>query len=153
MITKDMLRLRLQASTGLLPNYLGEQTFSDSASTALMAATSYRMAQLGLDNSSVASADIARRAVFANVNTTTGWLSPVVDSTNWAIQASNSSEAQSFVIILSAAYRDYQSVTGSVAAAPVVAKSAASSTIFSTFPITTTTMAAFLSSVACYCLY
>jgi hypothetical protein len=72
-----------------------------------MAATSYRLAQLGVDNTTLPSADIARRAVFARVNTTTGWLDPVVDPMDWSRQGKESPEGQSFTVILTAAHRDY----------------------------------------------
>ena len=118
-----------KASTGLLPNYLGEQTFSDAASTALLSATSYRMAQLGLDTSTLALADTARRSVFAGVDTTTGWVAPVVDPLNFNSLGTNSPEAQAFVIVLAAAYRDYRSTIGTNAPGSMAAKSTGHSTL------------------------
>lgn len=101
----------LQTTTGLLPNYLQSNdtsvAFPDAASTALLAAVSYRLAQMKLDNSTLTQADSARRAVFAAVNTTTGWLSPVVDPYDWSKRSTRSPEGQSFVVILAASYRDY----------------------------------------------
>lgn len=102
-----------QSSTNLLPNYLDEaNTFPDASSTALLAAVSYRLAQLGLDNSTIGYANSARQAVFAGVDRTTGWLGPVVNPYDWAQPGANSSEAQAFVLMLSAAHRDYVNVTG-----------------------------------------
>merc|ERR1712093_27654 len=103
----------LNRTNNLLPNYLEEPgTFSDAASTALMAAVSYRLAQLGIDKSTVGYANAARQAVFAGVDTTTGWLSPVVDPYDWSREGSNSAEGQAFVLMLSAAHRDYVETTG-----------------------------------------
>lgn len=100
-----------KSTTGLLPNYLRNNntalTFPDAASTALFAATSYRLASMRLDSSTLSQAAVARRAAFASVNTTTGWVSPVVDPMNWFTRGDRSAEGQSFVAILAASYRDY----------------------------------------------
>jgi len=101
----------IDSNTGLLPNYLGEQSFPEASSTALMASVSYRMAQLGLDTSTLADADMARHAVFALVDNTTGWLGSVVDPLDWTSQGQESSEGQSFTLLLAAAYRDYNNAT------------------------------------------
>lgn len=82
-----------------------------------MASVSYRMAQLGLDDSTLKQADIARHAVFAGVDTTTGWLAPVVNPLDWTSEGQESPEGQSFTLLLSAAYRDYNNATGQTAPA------------------------------------
>lgn len=105
---------RLQTTTGLLPNYLGEDTFSEAASTALMASVSYRMGQLGLDTSTIANAHAARKAVFGAVDPATGWLTSVVNPRDWSAQGEESAEGQSFTLLLAAAYRDYVNTTNDV---------------------------------------
>lgn len=50
---------------------------------------------------------MARQAVFANVDATTGWVAPVVNERDWSAQGEHSPEAQSFVLMLQSAYRDY----------------------------------------------
>lgn len=73
----------LQPTTHLLPNYYNVTgTFGDSSSSALLAATAYRIASLGRAKKSaiVETAESIRVAIYANVNPTTGWLSPVVVS-------------------------------------------------------------------------
>lgn len=64
-----------------MPNYYDSaygSDFSDASGSALLAAAAYRLATTGHDPSHVSSADTVRSAVFGGVNSTTGWLSPVV---------------------------------------------------------------------------
>lgn len=98
-------------TTGLLPNYLGEDTFSEASATALMVAVSYRLGQLGLDSSTIPNAHAARKAVFAAVDPNTGWLTSVVNPRDWSSAGEESAEGQSFTLLLAAAYRDYVATT------------------------------------------
>lgn len=108
------LQSALQTTTGLLPNYLGEDTFSEAASTALMSAVSYRLGQLGLDSSTISNAHAARKAVFGAVDQTTGWLTSVVNPRDWSVEGKESAEGQAFTLLLAAAYRDYVNTTNDV---------------------------------------
>ncbi|GAA5872702.1 hypothetical protein JCM3774_005034 [Rhodotorula dairenensis] len=97
-------------SVGLLPNYYDPASssyFSDAAGSALLAASAYRLAQLTGDTSFVPQADTVRAAVFAAVDSSTGWLAPVVNPLSFKARASQSPEGEAFVLLLQAAYRDY----------------------------------------------
>lgn len=66
--------------TGLLPNYFTglqdnstSSMFSEASSTSLMAATTYRYAQLGLGDGNVGYAEDARRALQQSISPE-GWL-------------------------------------------------------------------------------
>jgi hypothetical protein len=120
---------------GLLPNYFDvPSSFSDSAGSALLASTAFRLAALdsasSTDYSSVLqSATTIRAAVNGNIQSS-GWLSQVVVSRDWiplvrrvgeltfrsslqdplsfAQEAQTSPEGQAFILLLQAAYRDYE---------------------------------------------
>lgn len=73
----------IKQSGNLLPNYYDKSsTFSDSSSSALLAATSFRLATLGLKQTStnLAVASAIRLAVNDKVDTSSGWLQNVVVS-------------------------------------------------------------------------
>ncbi|GAA5916107.1 uncharacterized protein JCM6883_001732 [Sporobolomyces salmoneus] len=97
---------------GLLLNYYDDSTsFTDSAGSALLAATAYRLALLdpGTDYSSLLeSASNIRLAVNARVDRTTGWLNGAVDPLSWKQRTDKSPEAQAFVLLLHSAWRDYE---------------------------------------------
>lgn len=76
-----------------------------------MASVSYRLAQLGLDTSTVNNAHAARKAVFGAVDTSTGWLTSVVNPRDWSVAGEESAEGQAFTLLLAAAYRDYVNTT------------------------------------------
>lgn len=76
-----------------------------------MVSVSYRMAQLGLDSSTIPNAHAARKAVFGAVDQSTGWLTQVVDPRDWSAQGQESAEGQSFTLLLAASYRDYVNTT------------------------------------------
>lgn len=67
----------IQSDQGLLPNTYGwERGFDDSASSALIAASIYRMAQLGFLNNDVetlAQAERIRQGVYAKIDRERGW--------------------------------------------------------------------------------
>ncbi|KAH7334149.1 glycosyl hydrolase family 88-domain-containing protein [Rhizoctonia solani] len=107
---------KYQQSNGTLLNYATEDnSFADSASTALLAAATYRLAtHLKVTgsktdlSSAVAAAGRARALVSRSIDAD-GWLQNVVDPWNFPIRGSRSAEGQAFVLSLEAAYRDYQS--------------------------------------------
>ncbi len=99
----------------LLRNYLDDGSwFGELSGTALLAATAYRAAALAPETGAFpaarygAWADAKRRAVAARVGPD-GLLAPVVNPLDWGDRtpASESPEAQSFAVLLLAAYRDY----------------------------------------------
>ncbi|GAA6005420.1 hypothetical protein JCM11491_003636 [Sporobolomyces phaffii] len=98
---------------GLLPNYFDvHSSFSDSAGSALLAASAFRLATLdsasSTDYSSILrSASTIRSTVNGNIQSS-GWLSQVVDPLSFAQQAQTSPEGQAFVLLLQAAYRDFE---------------------------------------------
>lgn len=85
-------------------------TFPDSSSTALLAAVTYRLAVLTGDHSHIAAADRALALIKQNVNSD-GWLLHTVDPETFNTPSKSgqfSPEGQSFVLLLHAAWRDYQ---------------------------------------------
>ena len=100
-----------QKPNGTLYNYINETdtSFADSASTALLAATTFRLASLTGKTSLIPAANKALRLVDASVNAT-GWLTNMVDPLTFDTPAppgGNSPEGQSFVLLLHSAWRDY----------------------------------------------
>ncbi|KAK8238597.1 hypothetical protein HDK90DRAFT_510210 [Phyllosticta capitalensis] len=98
----------------LLRNYLNDSSwFGDAAGTALLAAAAYRA--VVLDEATFPSdvyaawADEKREAVEAVVDPQTGIVGSVVNPLGWGDRtpAEKSPEAQSFAIMMLAAYRDY----------------------------------------------
>lgn len=76
----------LPQSDGLLPNYYDSasgSSFSDASGSALLAAAAYRLAKLGVltDESVIKQAAAMRTAVSGKVDTSSGWVAPVVVST------------------------------------------------------------------------
>ncbi|KAF8308543.1 hypothetical protein DL93DRAFT_2086720 [Clavulina sp. PMI_390] len=127
-----------QASTGFLYNYIdcfatgstnSTSCFEDSAGTALMAANTFRLAQILYSPSThsssytvpgqtlspnVAAAEKARQYIVNHVNTTTGIVGPVVNPEDWSSELAaggTSPEGQAFLLLLQAAYRDWWSLT------------------------------------------
>ncbi|KAG9093439.1 hypothetical protein FRC06_011527 [Ceratobasidium sp. 370] len=100
-----------QQPNGTLLNYATDSTtFADSASTALLSATTYRLAtRLPKTNLTfaLAAASKARLLVAESIDPN-GWLVNVVDPWNYPLRGTQSAEGQSFVLCLEAAYRDYQ---------------------------------------------
>lgn len=132
----------LSSPVSVTPSYLASPStaFSDSASTALLAATTYRLAAhlvrhpnitftntttgtqttqsladiLARAGYSVRSllepAGMARQAVAASIDPTTGWLLNVVNPWSYSQRGTVSPEGQAFVLMLEAAARDWESV-------------------------------------------
>ncbi|KAF8317435.1 hypothetical protein DL93DRAFT_2077100 [Clavulina sp. PMI_390] len=126
-----------QTSSGFLYNYidcaaLGQinstTCFEDSAGTALLAAGTFRLAQIlhswsrtpysfkGMTRApNVQAAEQARQYIVNHVDSTTGILSPIVNPLDWTSQLQGggaSPEGQAFILMLQAAYRDWWSLTG-----------------------------------------
>ncbi|KAL8278079.1 hypothetical protein RQP46_009539 [Phenoliferia psychrophenolica] len=83
--------------------------FDDASSSALLAATAFRMALLGHPDSAGTNLVVAekiRQAVNSKIDAS-GWLTSVADPLVWAQSTTRSPEAQAFVIMLQAAWRDY----------------------------------------------
>ncbi|GAA5935802.1 uncharacterized protein JCM15063_001809 [Sporobolomyces koalae] len=98
---------------GLLPNYFDDPaSFVDTAGSALLAAIAYRLAALDHASSTDYTALLTvaakiRASVNARIDTSTGWLAEAVDPLSFAQQTPTSPEGQAFVLLLHAAYRDY----------------------------------------------
>lgn len=100
-------------SDGFLPNYFDSNTttFSDASSTALLAATYYRLLFLSQNSSSTlptsSVVDISRQAVYNGVSATTGILTPVVNPLAYSAQGTQSPEGEAFVLLMESAWRDW----------------------------------------------
>ncbi|KAL1747907.1 Six-hairpin glycosidase-like protein [Schizophyllum fasciatum] len=115
-----------QKPNGTLYNTLDDgASFADSAATALLAATTYRMAAFDGDALDGAALDGATRrtraadralALVAASTGADGWLARVVDPYTFAAGGARSPEAQAFVLLLHAARRDYAAQLGAPAA-------------------------------------
>jgi hypothetical protein len=101
-----------QQAGGNLLNSLGDNTsFADSASTALLASVTYRMAALTNDTTHLASANSALRFVSNNIDSN-GWLQNTVNPYTFTTPTNASAgavspEGQAFVLLMHAAWRDY----------------------------------------------
>ncbi|KAH9059347.1 Six-hairpin glycosidase, partial [Lactarius vividus] len=99
-----------QQSNGTLLNYVDQpDSFADSASTALLAATTLRYSLLTSDTKHDAAALRALELVFSSIDED-GWLLNTVDPEAWTALTQNgghSAEAQSFVLLLAAAWAVY----------------------------------------------
>ena len=121
-MTKGILDGAMEADTdtmGLLRNYLDDETwFAEVAGTALMAATAFRMAVLepGLFGKRYTDWAITKlEAVSRHIDEETGIVAPVVNSLNEGqrtpLEGVNP-EGQAFVVLLYAAWRDWNIATG-----------------------------------------
>jgi len=135
-------------SNGLFKNYAdgnasNGDNFDDASSSALLAATVYRLALLTGNKKHVPQAELTRAALFASNGTGTstssspsasasaafvntphftsdGWLTPVVDPLNIGLEGTQSPEGEAFVLMLDAAWRDWSAAgsPGASSAAP-----------------------------------
>ncbi|ORX39444.1 Six-hairpin glycosidase-like protein [Kockovaella imperatae] len=97
------------SKNGLLHNYINDTgTFEDAASSALFAATGYRLSTIGLTNAHVNMSSQLLSAVSSKVNST-GFVTQVVDPLSFGEQGKASPEAQSFLIMAYAAFNDWNS--------------------------------------------
>lgn len=98
-----------QQPDGSLNNYLGRDgSFKDMSATALMAAVTYRLGLITDISAYMSNADRAFALVKNSIDQD-GWLFPVVDPYGFTNPGSRSPEGQAFVLMLQAAYRDFQS--------------------------------------------
>ncbi len=121
-MTKDILDGAIDADTdasGLLRNYLDDETwFAEVAGTALMAATTFRMAVLehgifGEQYTGWATSKL--EAVGRHIDEETGIVAPVVNSLKEGQRTPLNGinpEGQAFVVLLYAAWRDWTIFTG-----------------------------------------
>ncbi|KAH8830616.1 Six-hairpin glycosidase [Flagelloscypha sp. PMI_526] len=104
-----------QTEEGLLHNVLNDPTsFTDTASTALLAATTYRYAILTHNSTLVPAANHAFEAIQASTNLE-GWLEGTVDPYSFYAPSQTglgqySPEGQAFALMLQSAWRDYVDV-------------------------------------------
>ena len=101
-----------QQANGTLLNYLDQSdSFADSSSTALLAATTFRYSKLTNDGKHDTAAMEAFDLVFNSIDQN-GWLLNTVDPILWGSPSqggSYSPEGQSFVLLLAAAWAAYTS--------------------------------------------
>ena len=93
-----------------------EDSFADTASTALLAAVTYRMAVLTKDLSHIPAAEKAFTLI-QNSLTEDGWLENTVDPLKFdapSLPGKYSPEGQSFTLLLHAAWRDFQAAETSL---------------------------------------
>ena len=101
-----------QTSAGALHNVINDtSSFTDTASTALIASVTYRLAVIKGDNSTyISNANAAYNFVNRNIDGN-GWLRNTTDPLTFYSPSDPdvaSPEAQSFVLLLEAARRDFQ---------------------------------------------
>ncbi|KAK0215147.1 Six-hairpin glycosidase-like protein [Armillaria fumosa] len=125
-------------NTHIFRNYVdNDSTFYDSASTALMAYTVYRLYTITGDTTYIRRAERSRIALYASGSTSTfslslsststststapaststsgyehftsdGWLTPVVNPHSYGVEGSESAEAQAFVLLMQSAYQEW----------------------------------------------
>ncbi|THH32646.1 hypothetical protein EUX98_g1533 [Antrodiella citrinella] len=104
-------------SDQLFLNYAdNNSTFSDAASTALLASAAYRHALLNKVHTQLPNAERSRLALVSPTNSSNSslghfdqnmWLTPVVNPHQFGIQGSESPEAQAFVVEMQAAWGDW----------------------------------------------
>lgn len=100
----------LQRANGTLYNYMDEDdSFGETSSTALLAATTYRMATLTGDLSHMKAADKAFNLIQRSL-TEDGWLLDTVDPMSFSTPSEPekySPEGQAFTLLLHSAWRDF----------------------------------------------
>ncbi|KAH9991633.1 glycosyl hydrolase family 88-domain-containing protein [Russula compacta] len=101
---------RYQQSNGTLLNYVDQSnSFADSASTALLAAATFRYSKLTNDGKHDTAAMQAFDLVFNSIDQN-GWLLNTVNPESWSLPSAagaHSPEGQSFVLLLAAAWVAY----------------------------------------------
>ncbi|EEB98710.1 hypothetical protein MPER_01734, partial [Moniliophthora perniciosa FA553] len=106
---------KYQTKDGALFNVIDDSTtFIDTSATALLASVTYRMAMYTNDTTHIANADRALALVQDNVDES-GWLQQTVDPYTFSTPSksgSHSPEGQAFVLMLHAAWRDYEEYVG-----------------------------------------
>ena len=105
-----------RSDLGLLRNYIDDKSwFGENAGTAAIASVVYRMALLSprkIPNEMISWAESCREAVYGNISQEDGSVSPVVNpyDSHDRTPAKRSAEAQAFVLLLEAAYRDWKAM-------------------------------------------
>ncbi|KDQ17395.1 hypothetical protein BOTBODRAFT_30201 [Botryobasidium botryosum FD-172 SS1] len=99
------------SSSNLFSNYIQRSSFLDASSTALLAASVFRSATLfSNSNRHVPSAiQIFQTLTNGSHVDPNGWLTPVVDPYNVGQSGQDSPEGQAFLLMLQAAYQDWNS--------------------------------------------
>lgn len=90
-------------------------TFTDTSSTALLAATTYRLATLTHDFTSIPAANRALSLIQRSVNAD-GWLTGTVDPLKFhepSAKGEHSPEGQAFVLLLYAGWRAFKDLVAS----------------------------------------
>jgi rhamnogalacturonyl hydrolase YesR len=115
-VTEIMSAVAARATnSGMVRNYVDQLTaFEESCGTALLAATGFRLAQLRLTEEYLPFAQKARKAIIGHIRESDGVLQAVSDIEDEHIDGgrSLSAEGQAFVLILEAAWRDWQEEHG-----------------------------------------
>jgi hypothetical protein len=110
--TREILDSSFKAmdSDNLIPNYIeGGPDFGDAASSAALAAVTYRLAKMHpqtFGSSYTSNAAKLRDAVLSRLDEM-GVMAPVVDPLRWGDVGELSTEAQAFGVMMMAAWRDY----------------------------------------------
>jgi hypothetical protein len=103
---------RKQQANGTLLNYIDQpDSFADSASTALMAASTFRFASITYNNTHIPAATLALQLVQDSLDDQ-GWLINTVDPLTFSSPSApgqHTPEGQSFVLLLEAAVVDFLS--------------------------------------------
>ncbi|OCL14996.1 hypothetical protein AOQ84DRAFT_420366 [Glonium stellatum] len=112
-IISGVMRVDDDAETGLLRNYLADESwFREISGTALLASVVYRMVMLApaeFGKHDIEWADNKRKAVLQHINAETGIAAPAVQPLNHLLReplVSGSPEGQSFVLLMYTAWRD-----------------------------------------------
>ncbi|KAJ7577833.1 glycoside hydrolase family 105 protein [Mycena floridula] len=100
--------------TNIFTNYPDESgSFYDASSTALLAASVYRISLLVSDHSHIPLAERCRKALSSTNKggmvhfSSDGWLTPVVNPNSFGVAGSNSPESEAFVLEMHAAWKDW----------------------------------------------
>ncbi|KAG8709017.1 hypothetical protein FRC09_000911 [Ceratobasidium sp. 395] len=95
-------------SDGLFYNYADDpSTFPDAASTALLAACTYRLALVSGVHTNLPAAERVHTIISTQHINSAGWLNPVVDPHSFHDQGQQSPEAQAFVLQMHAAWEEW----------------------------------------------
>lgn len=98
-------------ANGLMHNYiLNQSSFPDAAGPIMLAGAAYRLSAMDLTSAYVPYAERTYNNVSTYLNSAAGsdgWVAPVVNPYDWSAPGSKSPEAQSFVLIMEAARRDW----------------------------------------------
>ncbi|KAL0575778.1 hypothetical protein V5O48_006197 [Marasmius crinis-equi] len=99
---------------GAQPSGGNNGSFHDAASTALLAATVYRIALLADQYHYLPSAELSRKALYSVQSngsmvhfTSDGWLTPVVNPHWYGAEGEKSPEGQAFVLMMHAAHKEW----------------------------------------------